>query len=66
MGNEQDLEKSQIVNAAMFIDALKNSGYKSTYNAIAEIVDNSIDADANDIFIIGEQAIAGNGEKRWC
>ena len=56
--------KSKIVNAALFINALKSSGYKSTYNAIAEIVDNSIDAKAKDIFILGEQKVAGNGEKR--
>lgn len=61
---QQNNEKSKIVNAAMYIDALKSSGYKSTYNAIAEIVDNSIDAQANDIFIIGEQTVAGNNEKR--
>ena len=48
----------------MYIDALKSSGYKSTYNAIAEIVDNSIDAEASDIFIIGKQAVAGNKEKK--
>lgn len=60
----EETEKSKIVNASMYIDALKSSGYKSTYNAIAEIVDNSIDAEADDIFIIGEQKIAGNGEKK--
>lgn len=60
----EETEKSKIVNASMYIDALKSSGYKSTYNAIAEIVDNSIDAEASDIFIIGEQKIAGNGEKK--
>lgn len=56
--------KSKIINAALFIDALKSSGYKSTYNAIAEIVDNSIDAKAKDIFILGEQKIGSNGEKK--
>ncbi|MCI7220907.1 MAG: ATP-binding protein, partial [Bacilli bacterium] len=60
----EETEKSKIVNASMYIDALKSSGYKSTYNAIAEIVDNSIDAEASDIFIIGKQAVAGNGEKK--
>ena len=35
-------EGSRIVHAAAFVDALKSSGYKSTYNAISEIVDNSI------------------------
>ena len=55
--------KSEIVNPALFIDALKSSGYKSTYNAIAEIVDNSIDADAKDIFILGKEDVS-NGERR--
>lgn len=64
MENNHMNGKSKIVNASMFIDALKNSGYKSTDNAIAEIVDNSIDAEADDIFIIGEQKIAANGERR--
>ena len=64
MEDNYENTKSKIVNAAMFIDALKNSGYKSTDNAIAEIVDNSIDAEADDIFIIGEQKIAANGERR--
>ena len=64
VNTSENVSKSQIVNAATYIDALKSSGYKSTYNAIAEIVDNSIDAEADDIFIIGEQKIAGNGEKR--
>ena len=50
-------EGSRIIHAAAFIDALKSSGYKSTYNAISEIVDNSIDANAKNVFIIGEQKI---------
>ena len=57
-------EKSKIVNASMFLDALKNSGYKGTDNAVAEIVDNSFDAEANNVFVIGEQNVAGNGERR--
>lgn len=56
--------KSKIVNASMFLDALKNSGYKGTDNAVAELVDNSFDADAQNVFIIGEQNVAGNSEKR--
>ena len=63
-----ETNKSKIVHASAYIDALKSSGYKSTYNAIAEIVDNSIDADAKNIFIIGEQKQApspgGRIEKR--
>lgn len=60
-------EKSRIVHTSAFIDALKSSGYKSTYNAISEIVDNSIDAHAKNVFIIGEQKLmSSNGafEKR--
>ena len=60
-------EGSRIIHAAAFIDALKSSGYKSTYNAIAEIVDNSIDAKAKNIFVIGEQKLMnteGASEKR--
>lgn len=62
--SNSEIERSKIVNASMFLDALKNSGYKGTDNAVAEIVDNSFDADANNVFIIGEQNIAGNSEKR--
>ena len=58
---------SRIIHAAAFVDALKSSGYKSTYNAISEIVDNSIDANAKNVFIIGEQKLVnteGSAEKR--
>lgn len=60
-------EGSRIVHAAAFVDALKSSGYKSTYNAISEIVDNSIDANAKNVFIIGEQKLVnaeGGSEKK--
>ena len=60
-------EGSRIIHAAAFVDALKSSGYKSTYNAISEIVDNSIDANAKNVFIIGEQKLVnteGSAEKR--
>lgn len=59
-----EIEKSKIVNASMFLDALKNSGYKGTDNAVAEIVDNSFDARAQNVFVIGEQNVAGNSERR--
>lgn len=64
MKTNNQTEKSKIVNASMFLDALKNSGYKGTDNAVAELVDNSFDADAHNVFVIGEQNIAGNSEKR--
>jgi Histidine kinase-, DNA gyrase B-, and HSP90-like ATPase len=37
-------------NSAKLLDSLRSTGYDN-YNAIADIVDNSIDADANKIFI---------------
>lgn len=64
MENTNQVEKSKIVNASMFLDALKNSGYKGTDNAVAELVDNSFDADAKNVFVIGEQNVSGNSEKR--
>ena len=64
MDTINQVERSKIVNASMFLDALKNSGYKGTDSAVAELVDNSFDADAQNVFIIGEQNVAGNSEKR--
>ena len=63
MENKSELAKSKIVNASLYLDALKNSGYKGTDSAVAEIVDNSFDAEAKNVFVIGEQSIAGNSER---
>jgi len=63
MEDETMTTKSKIVNASMFWDALKHSGYRGTDNAVAEIVDNSIDAEAKNVFVIGNQKVSGNGEK---
>jgi hypothetical protein len=41
-------------------DGVRNTGYKSTYNAIAEIVDNSIESSAKNVFIIGRQDLVLN------
>lgn len=38
-------------------DALRNTGYKNIESAVAEIVDNSIEANANNIFIIFSEHI---------
>ncbi len=43
---------SNIINLKHYTDALRNTGYKNAESAIAEIVDNSIEAEANDILII--------------
>ena len=41
-------------------DGVRNTGYKSTYNAIAEIVDNSIESNAKNVFVIGRQDLVLN------
>ena len=51
-----------LVAIRSFIEATRDSGYKSTSSAIAELVDNSFEADATivDVVIVGEE----NGAKR--
>ena len=47
-------------DVSFFAEILKKSGYKSVSFGIAEILDNSIDANAKDILIVGE---SGSGNK---
>lgn len=56
MGNEILLNNGEdIVRIESMADGLRNTGYKSIYNALAEIVDNSIEENASNVFIIGTQ-----------
>ena len=41
-----------IVDIKNMGDALRNTGYKNIESATAEIVDNSVDAQASNVFII--------------
>lgn len=50
----------QLYNVSTMADGARNTGYKSTYNAIAEIVDNSIESNAKNVFIIGSQDLVLN------
>ncbi len=50
--NEKD-----IINLEYYADALRNTGYKNTENALAEIVDNSLEAGAKDILILCKTGI---------
>lgn len=45
-------KQMQIVDSYLALNALREVGYRSTATAIAELVDNSIEADANDICVI--------------
>lgn len=42
----------QIIDASLGLQALRQAGYRSTGNAVAELIDNSIEAEARDIEII--------------
>ncbi len=42
-----------IINTGMTVEAMRDSGYKSTTHALAEIIDNAIEADADSIEIFG-------------
>ena len=49
-----------------FIEKLVNSGYKSPIHAMAEIIDNSVDAEAKNIditFVEDDLRVGGRGSK---
>ena len=50
---------NDIINIQSYADALRNTGYKNTESALAEIVDNSIEAEAKNVFIICSLAPSG-------
>lgn len=42
-----------IVNTEMTVEAMRDSGYKSTTHALAELIDNAIEAEATAIEVFG-------------
>ena len=46
-----------IVQIKQMGDALRSSGYKSIDSALAEIIDNSIEAEAKDVFVIMNERV---------
>ena len=64
MANEEMVLETQhgeqLYNVSTMADGARNTGYKSTYNAIAEIVDNSIENKEKNVFIIGSQDLVLN------
>ena len=50
--NESQLSFS-IINTEMTVEAMRDSGYKSTTHALAELIDNSIEAGAREVEILG-------------
>lgn len=56
--NEMD-----IINISDYGDALRSSGYKNIESAMAEIIDNAIQADAHDILTIIKDKVPNGGRK---
>jgi len=50
-----------IVNLSNFINSIRDSGYKGTYSALAELVDNAIEANATrvDVILKVDSSVAG-------
>ena len=54
---------ASIVDIKNMGDALRNTGYKNIESAVSEIIDNSVEANAKNIFIILREGIAASGRK---
>ncbi len=54
---------ASIVDIKNMGDALRNTGYKNIESAVAEIIDNSIEANAKNIFIVLREGISETGRK---
>lgn len=54
---------ASIVDIKNMGDALRNTGYKNIESAVSEIIDNSVEANAKNIFLILREGIAPSGRK---
>ena len=54
---------ASIVDIKNMGDALRNTGYKNIESAVSEIIDNSVEANAKNIFVILREGIASSGRK---
>lgn len=54
---------ASIVDIKNMGDALRNTGYKNIESAVSEIIDNSVEANAQNIFVILREGIAPSGRK---
>ncbi len=52
-----------IVDIKNMGDALRNTGYKNIESAVSEIIDNSVEAKAKNIFVILREGVASSGRK---
>lgn len=56
-------EEMDIINISDYGDALRNSGYKDIESAMAEIVDNSIQAEAGNVLVIIKDRVPSYGKR---
>ena len=56
-------EEMDIINISDYGDALRNSGYKDIESAMAEIVDNSIQAEAENVLVIIKDRVPSYGKR---
>ena len=54
---------ASIVDIKNMGDALRNTGYKNIESAVSEIIDNSVEANAKNIFVILREGVATSGRK---
>ena len=53
MTNHDEQLSFSIINTEMTVEAMRDSGYKSTTHALAELIDNAIEAEATAIEVLG-------------
>ena len=58
-----EFEEMDIINISDYGEALRNSGYKDIESAMAEIVDNSIQAEAENVLVIIKDRVPSYGKR---
>lgn len=59
-----DSKQIDIIEVSEYTDAIRSTGYKDIESAMSEIVDNSIEANANNIYIIFEEQCNTGGRNK--
>jgi len=57
--------QQDIINIEQYGDALRSTGYKNIESAVSEIIDNSIEAEAKDVFVIITDTVPLYSGKRY-
>lgn len=62
--NTEGQQAFSIINTPMTVSAMRDNGYKSTTHALAELIDNSIEANATHIELFGLSRISKVGQRQ--